>query len=267
MRGFSTKAASLHAADVASETMPSPLPSGRQASPLTHRCELLLIVASLIDANANRGVTVDMGFALDPPPSPSDLEKLESNNDPNWVLYHLPYSEKSQGQPLSHFNLFFTRAGAHSSRLHDMWCTPHNAKARITNIMLPVIADTYLRHADNSIPNSDFSYSACVKRAERAIDGDVRQDDLDKTITRYWTATQSLSLEIVKQLPREGVKWLLIRAEAKAIQDGRLIVEVTLLDEQMTLIAYGKGVDMLIPAQRWVDESRREGSGAKIMKI
>ncbi len=227
----------------------------------------MLINDSLIDAAANRGVTVNTGFTLNPPPTPSDLKKFETNDDPNWILYHLPYNKTSQGQPLSHWNLFFTRAGPVNPRLHDMWCMLHNSKARITNVMLPVLADAYLRQADNFTPNSDFSYAACVARAERAIDGDVRQDDLDKAVMRYWTATQSLSLEIVRQLPEEGVQWVLLRAEAKAIRDGRLVVEVTLLDEEMRLLAYGKAVDLLIPAQRWVQESLRDGRGAKIMKI
>ncbi|KAK5173432.1 uncharacterized protein LTR77_002113 [Saxophila tyrrhenica] len=222
---------------------------------------------NLVDATANRGVTADVAFSLNPPHQPADLTKLESNTDPNWVLYHLPYSEKSQGQPLSHWNLFFTRSGPVNPRLHDMWCTLNNPNARITNAILPTLADSYLRQADNFTPNSDFSYSAVVARAERSVAGDIRQDDLDKTVTRFWTATQSLSLEIVKQLPKEGVKWMLMRAEAKAIQDGRLIVEVTLMNEKMELVGYGKGVDILIPAQRWVEESRREGGGARMMKI
>ena len=138
-----------------------------------------------------------------------------------------------------------------------MWYSLHNPKNRITTIMLPLVADLYLRMADNYIPKSGFSYSACLDRATRSVNGDVSRDELEKALTVYWTATQSLNMDIVKQLPEEGVKWVLLRAEAKAIKDGRLIVEVTIMDEQLNLIAYGKGVDMLIPAQRWVDQSNR----------
>lgn len=225
------------------------------------------MLGSLVDAAAHRGITIDISFKLDPEPAPVDLAKLDKNEDPNWIIYHLPYTKTGQGQPLAHWNLGMTRANPVNPRVHDMWYTLYDSSKRITTIMLPLIADFYLRMVDNFIPHSDFSYEACLKRAQRSVNGDIRQEDLDKAVSRYWTATQSLSLEIIKQLPEEGVKWVLLRAEAKAVQNGRLIVEMTMMDEQMNLVAYGKGVDMLIPAQRWVEENRREGSGARIMKM
>lgn len=176
----------------------------------------------------------------------------------------MPYS-KPGSQPLAHWNLGMTKCGPVSQRVHDMWYSLHNPKNRITTVKLPLVADLYLRMADNYIPKSGFSYAACLDRATRSVDGDVRLDELEKATTVYWTATQSLNLDIVRQLPEEGVEWVLMRAEAKAIQDGRLIVEVTIMDEQMNLIAYGKGVDLLIPAQRWVEQSNREGP--KVNKI
>ena len=211
-------------------------------------------------------MTVDTGFLLNPPATPADLKALESDSDRNWVLYHLPYSEKSQAQPLAHWNLFFTRSGPLNLRTHDMWCRLHDPAARITTILLPTLADSYLRQKDNFIAGADFSYAACVARAERSINGDVRQDDLDKAVTLFWSATQSISLEIVRQLPKEGIKWVLLRSEAKAIQDGRLVVDMTLMDEDLKLLAYGKAVDMLVPAQRWVKNDSKEGS-VRLMKI
>ena len=121
--------------------------------------------------------------------------------------------------------------------------------------------------AENYMQESDFSYNACLWRARRSIDGDVRQDDLNKAVSRNWTATQSLSLEIVRQLPPEGVKFIFLRAEGKVIKDSKLIAELTVLDENMDVVAVGQGVDLLIPAQRWVDESRRSKKGASMMKI
>jgi hypothetical protein len=222
---------------------------------------------SLVDATANRGVTVDIEFKLTPLPEPVDLSQLDTNSDANWTIYHIPYTKTGQGLPLAHWNLGFANAGVTNPRVHDMWMTLHDSSKRITTVMLPLMADTYLRMVDNFIPNSDFSYEACVKRAQKSVNGDIREEDLNNAVTRYWTATQSLNVDIIKQLPEEGVKWILMRAEAKAVQNGRLVVEMTLMDEQMSLVAYAKGVDMLIPAQRWVEESRRAEAGARIMKM
>ena len=219
---------------------------------------------SLADSDAHRGVTTDTGFALSPASTPVNLQRLESNSDDKWIIYHVPYS-KPGSQPLAHWNLGMTKDGPVSLRVHDMWYCLHNSKNRITTIMLPLVADLYLRMADNYIPKSGFSYAACLDRATRSVDGDVSRDELEKATTIYWTATQSLNMDIVRQLPEEGVRWVLMRAEAKAIKDGRLVVEVNIMDEPMNLVAYGKGVDMLIPAQRWVDQNNREG--AKITKM
>jgi hypothetical protein len=212
-------------------------------------------------------VTYTLETQLNPPPPPADFSKLTANTDPNWICYHLPYSKTSQGQPLAHWNLYMDRNGPPNNQIHDMWYQPHNPKARITNIMLPLLADSYLRQSANFEAKSDFTYEACLERAKRSLNGDVRQEDLDHAVSTTWSATQSMSLEIVKQLPEEGVRFVLVRSVAKAIQNGRLIVENTVLDEDLQVVAYGKVVDQLIPAGRWVKENRREGTGARIMKM
>jgi hypothetical protein len=165
-----------------------------------------------------------------------------------------------------------TRTPPPHKHINDMWLALHNPNSRITNSLVPLVADMFLRQANNYSPDSDFSYEACIRRAERAqqtSDGgwDIRQDDLDKAISTTWTATQTLSLDIVRPLPEKGVKWIFQRAVAKAIQNGRLVSELTLFDEEMRVVAYGKGTDQLIPAQRWVEENRREGKGARLMKV
>lgn len=221
---------------------------------------------SIVEAAANHGVTFDTKYALQPPAIKTDLTKLAQNSDPNWINYHLPYNETSQGLPLSHWNIYFMTSGPVLPRLHDLWFSLSTPNARITTLMLPIIADSYLRMVDNFIAEgSDFSYSSCVKRAQRSVNGSVRQEDLDSATMASWTATQSLNLEIVRQLPAEGVKWIFLRAEGKVIRNGRLVAELMMLDEKGETVAMGQGTDVIVPAQKWVEANRRTKTGAKIM--
>jgi hypothetical protein len=45
------------------------------------------------------------------------------------------------------------------------------------------------------------------------------------------------TIEIKKQLPREGTKWLFMRSRARQIKDGKMSQEVVILDEKMELVA------------------------------
>lgn len=115
--------------------------------------------------------------------------------------------------------------------------------------------------------DSDFSYAALVRRAERSVDGDVRQEDLEKVVMKSWPATQSIHLEMLRLLPEEGIQWVFQRAEAKAIRGGKLIVEVTICGQDLEPIAVGQTVDTIIPAQSRAKDGKRDGQGAKIWKI
>ena len=49
--------------------------------------------------------------------------------------------------------------------------------------------------------------------------------------------TTSISMQIKKQLPPEGVRWLFTRAQAKKIHNGRLDMEVLVTDPGGDLVA------------------------------
>jgi hypothetical protein len=49
--------------------------------------------------------------------------------------------------------------------------------------------------------------------------------------------TLSMTTEIKKRLPEDGVEWLYMRTEAKRLEGSRMDLEVLLLDESMDLVA------------------------------
>lgn len=85
---------------------------------------------------------------------------------------------------------------------------------------------------------------------------------------KVWSATQSLSLEIVRQLPPEGIKWVFLRAEVKVLKDGNSVAQVMLLDETMSLVASGQCVHLIVPsAQTKVQVDKRTTEGARCFKV
>ena len=59
-----------------------------------------------------------------------------------------------------------------------------------------------------------------------------------------------MNLEIVRQLPLEGVKATLLKEEGKVIRNGRRIVEFTILDEGMKIVAIGQITALLVPVAK-----------------
>lgn len=71
-------------------------------------------------------------------------------------------------------------------------------------------------------------------------------EDVSQQIPKYRYPTLSLSLEVKKVLPPEGVKWLFMRARAKEIKNGRMDAEITILDEAFELVALSHQVSFIV---------------------
>lgn len=63
---------------------------------------------------------------------------------------------------------------------------------------------------------------------------------------RLWYPTMMMDIEVKKALPSEGVEWLFVRAIAKQIKDGRMDLEVIVMDEGMELVALSHHVCLVI---------------------
>lgn len=220
-----------------------------------------------MSASANRGISVKEVGKLSPIPSPVDLKKLETNSDPRWVLYHIPYHDNSMVKPASQWNQYLETGGLQDPRTHDAWFCSAFPEKRITNELLPYLADSFRRVVENFLPDNDFSHASIVERAKRSVNGAVRQEDLNKAEMKIWTATQSSTLDIVGRLPDGGAKWVMMRARGRVVKDGKMVTEVTLLDENLELLAVGQVVDLIVPVDRAFGGSKSKGGGVRIMSV
>jgi hypothetical protein len=85
---------------------------------------------------------------------------------------------------------------------------------------------------------------------------------------RFWYPTILLNLEIKKALPAEGVDWLFVRVDTKQIKNGRLDLDIVILDEAGEIVALSQHVALVVGSERNFagrkDGGGGNGSGSKI---
>lgn len=82
-----------------------------------------------------------------------------------------------------------------------------------------------------------------------------------KKVRKYWYPTVVLNLDIKKPLPEEGVEWLFARVETKVIRNGRMDLDVVILDQGGNIVALSHHVALAVSVERNVAERK---TGAKI---
>lgn len=74
--------------------------------------------------------------------------------------------------------------------------------------------------------------------------------DRDLDLTKFWFPTLVLNIEFKKLLPPEGVEWLFVRVRPKQIRNGRMDLEVMVLDEQNEIVALSWHVALIVGGER-----------------
>lgn len=101
--------------------------------------------------------------------------------------------------------------------------------------------------------------SSAMSAKDVDVDGDWRQTKEVKKKPN-WYPTLLLNLDVKKALPEEGVDWLFVRVRAKKIENGRMDLEVVVLDEGGELVAVSNHVCLILGAERNMKRSGEEGS-------
>lgn len=198
--------------------------------------------------HAEHGVSYDTDFQLNPPATPAEVHKLASGLASGWIEWIFPYRAKSLLKPYTHFRFYIPINGPPHPSLTDVWLAPEGTDDVFTTENLGFIADIWPRMIENYCPESEWSTNSLVSRALRGAQNSSIDSDfgLGRHPQAYWYPTLSLTLEIKKLLPPQGVKLLFVRAQAKEIKDGRMDVEVTILDQASELVALSHHVCLLI---------------------
>ena len=200
-----------------------------------------------MDMRNEKGASLPTGYLLNPAPAPADMAKMVGGTDPGWVEWTYPWHSKSSLKAFTFVRFFFPAAGVSHPSMTDVWFTPVLEDDAFTTELLGCIADHWHRMLLNYFPESEWGTKSIAARAldvsERATSGD-RRKEIEGEI--FAMPTLSMSLDIKKLLPPEGVKWLFVRAQAKQIRNGRFDAEVTIWDEHLELVALSHHVSFVL---------------------
>ena len=206
------------------------------------------------------GISYTTDYVLSPPPTPADMSKLATDEDDRWVSFSIPYDPKSFTKAQTHLKYVMPFSGSPHPSIMDEWITPTSTNDRFTNVSLGFVADQWPQMAENYRPGSPHSSNGIVARALRAKKETSTENDLGWR-SPFWYPTLLMNIEFKKILPRQGVDWLFVRARAKQIKDGRMDVEVTILDDQLEIVALSNHVCFIVDM---APKPSSNGQGSKL---
>lgn len=200
------------------------------------------VVGYLSNTNltTEKGESFPTDWKLNPPLLPADFSKFASNTDENW--------ERQENMPFLGFrkssarlNWYFPRKGQQFKSISDEWIGWSTGE-KMTQDSLGFVADAFPLVVESYIKERpyDITHDASGKLVQEKA----------PTAARFWYPTLLLNLDVVKALPPEGVDYLFVRAQTKRVLNGRLDIEVTILDEHGDLVALSHHVTLVVDASR-----------------
>ena len=231
------------------------------------------VVGYLTQANlaSESGVSLPTHFALAPAPLPrGSTAALRANTDPHWKLQFNP--DNPWRNALQQVNTYIPRGPRIIGAQADEWICLASGE-RFTQESLGYVCDTFplipeaygLRDNPEQLkkisdnPNNDDQQI----RSESESDSDSEMEcgsPSDASVSsssshtidlsRFWFPTLVLNIEIKKLLPPQGVEWLFVRVRPKRIRNGRMDLEVIVLDEQGDIVALSWHVALLVKGDR-----------------
>lgn len=207
---------------------------------------------TMTDLGKERGISLSTGFRLEhpfaPPPRP-DFAALKQNRDRHWSRSTFP-----GGSPLGYTRClqncvyYDPRGGQRAKSVMDKWVRLASGE-RFTAASLGYVSDCW-----------PYVVEAHRPSRREAEDREGRGESLPfPPGGRFWYPTVVLNLEVKKKLPEEGLEWLQLRIQSKQIRNGRLDLEVLILDEHGDLVALSNHVNLILASERNTAE-RRSGN-------
>ncbi|KAI4222770.1 MAG: hypothetical protein L6R36_005899 [Xanthoria steineri] len=202
-----------------------------------------------------QGISLPTGWSLHPPPLlllHSSTAALKADRDPNWTrARRLSTFRKAAART----EFYLPRQGQLAPAMADEWIRLADG-GRFTQTALGFVVDQFPQiveiHPDAAaaVASSFSSSSSGDQGADGDGDGGRRSREEEAMRRTKWYPTVLLNLDVKKALPEEGVEWLFVRVRAKRIQNGRMDLEVVVLDEEGDLVAVSDHVCLIVGAER-----------------
>ena len=203
---------------------------------------------TMSDLASESGLTLPTEYKLHPPAVPADLDMLtRTGGDENYSLLRhelLP----TLGRAHNHLKMHLLRPEKKAGRpksVVDQWVRfyPNQQDGKWTNDALGFVVDIFPQIVNRYVTphfeepgdrNADVGHEVIARDAQ----------------VKYWYPTLSLSLDVKKLLPPEGVEWLYVRVHAKAILNGRFDLNVEVFDADGGLVALSNHATLVMDVSR-----------------
>lgn len=243
------------------------------------------VVGYLTQANlaSESGVSLPTNFALTPPPisrGGGSAAALRANTDPHWVLQ--PPPRDAWRHALRQVHIYIPRAKVPvAAATVDEWICLVSGE-RFTQESLGFVCDTFplVPHAYGLKEMPEELEKLTTTRSDPspplppppssslpsppppppphappppssslpAAAAPTAKPNLN--LANLWFPTLVLNLEIKKLLPPAGVEWLFVRVRPKQIRNGRMDLEIVVMDEENEIVALSSHVALLVAGER-----------------
>ena len=180
---------------------------------------------------------------------------LRANIDPNWVLLH-PKPFASFRKASQHVKTYLPRKPV-AQALVDEWICFEKAGERFTNESLGYVVDCFPqiveRYSPEELEKATAQEAAPLnsQSPSKPSSNSTGKVKLERSQwARFWYPTILLNLEVKKALPPEGVEFLFVRVCARIIKNGRMDLNVMVMDESGDLVALSQHVALVLGAER-----------------
>ncbi|MCJ1461054.1 hypothetical protein MMC28_011436 [Mycoblastus sanguinarius] len=235
------------------------------------------VVGYLTQSNfvTESGMSLQTEFALSPAPFPqaSMTALRHSSTEPNWSLHRRPFNNfRRAGQ---HVRTYLPRKGQVGPALIDQWLCFENQE-QFTQESLGYVADTFPQIMETAYGKEELERE--MNRLRAPSSKPSKNDESQEASTtshgpiksqwaHFWYPTVLLNIEFKKALPSDGVEWLFSRVRAKKIRNGRMDLEVIIMDEGGDIVALSSHVALIVGAERNMNrkgKSVQKESGSKL---
>ncbi|OCL08296.1 hypothetical protein AOQ84DRAFT_318725, partial [Glonium stellatum] len=202
------------------------------------------VVGYITNSNfhTEEGVSFRTGYSLHPPALPIDFSKLQDGKDEHWAEeLHMPFTGFRKAS--NKVRWFLPRKGQLMRSLADEWLCFANGE-KFTNTSLGYVADMFPQIVEGYRDGDDPF--------------DMRPSANTKRMGRNWYPTLLLNLDVKKPLPEEGVEFLFVRVRSKQIKNGRLDLEVIVMDIEGEIVALSNHVNLVLDSTRNLAARRKQ---------
>lgn len=190
-----------------------------------------------------------------------DLGKLgREGADGIWRLFELEFAKFRKAS--AHVEVYIPRLdGITNSTVQrrgigEQWVrfAPYGKVGRWTDLTIGYLIDMF----PMMLEGFDQLSTSSGKDAQGAV---------EKASAKFWYPTVLLNVDIKKKLPPGGVEWLYSRVQNKRLKDGRLDIDIVILDEEGDLVAISNQVALVVSASRNAAARGQNGSAKAQSKI